>query len=224
MKKAEKVQKTAAPSLQNLPSEGAVTAGQSEPKAVQPLSTNLFTDLEKAALATGAGHLDSVAGIGTTGSNAVNASPTPDARLASLERTHDLVAMHALRLSQSGNDSLRLVLEPGGGTRLSLDLRINNGGIEAQAVLHRGDFQSLNNNWAELQQRLEARGVHLGALKCSDQSNGGREQPQQSGAQSSDEQPTRSAFAEFALDGEMADSPSSRRGRTKTHAGWETWA
>jgi len=224
MKKAEKVQKTADLSQQNLPSEGAVTAGQTDPKASQAPLTSPLADLDKVALATSGGHIeDKLAGSVETVSNPVNAA-TADARLTSLERTHDLVAMHALRLSQSGNDSLRVVLEPGGGTRLSIDLRFSNGGIQAEALLHRGDFNFLNTHWAELQQRLEPRGVHLGDLKCSDQSGGGQEQFKSPGRQSTEERPNRSAFAEFALDDEMSDSPAARRARTKTHVGWETWA
>jgi hypothetical protein len=224
MKKAQKVQKTAEPSLQNLPGEGVVTAEQDKSAAVQPSSTSSSADLERAAIATANGPANSLDAAGTTNSNAVTSPTAVDLRLTSLERTHDLVAMHALRLTQSGNDSLRVVLEPGGGTSLSLDLRFTNGSIEAQALLHRGDFQFLNNHWAELQQWLEPRGIHLGDLKCSDQSNGGQERFDQSERQSPEQQPTRSAFAEFAFDDAMADSAAARRSRTKTHAGWETWA
>jgi hypothetical protein len=105
-----------------------------------------------------------------------------------------------------------------------LELRFGSGGIEAQAQLQRGDFQFFSSHWAELQQRLEPRGIHLGALGGSDQSGVGQERFQQSKHQPADEQPTRSAFAEFALDGPMADSPAARRSGTKTRAGWETWA
>ena len=224
MKKAEKVQKTAEPSLQNLPSGGAVTAGQAKPTAAETLLTSPSFDLEKVAVASSAGQIESPAAPAASMANTSTVSTMVDARLTSIERTHDLVAMHALRLSQSGSDSLRIVLEPGGGTRLSLELRFSNGTVEAQAQLHRGDFQFLSNHWADLQQRLEPRGIHLGALKCSDESNGGQERFQRSGGQSADEQPNRSAFAEFALDGAMADSKASKRVRPKTNLGWETWA
>lgn len=214
MKNAEKVQKTAEPVEQNLP-------GQSGAKPGQPVSAGPSADLAAASAAgtvNGAGPADMM--VAAPG----NVAPADDSRITSLERTHDLVAMHALRLSQSGSDSLRVVIEPGSGTRLSLELRFNNGSIQAQALLHRGDFQFLSSHWSELQQRLEPRGIHLGNLSCSDQSAGGHGRFQQSGHHSTEDQPTRSAFAEFALDGPMADSPAARRSRTKTKAGWETWA
>jgi hypothetical protein len=105
-----------------------------------------------------------------------------------------------------------------------LELRYHNGWIEAQALLHQGDFELLNSHWTELQQRLEPRGVHLAALECPAQSSTDQRQSQQSGQQAADEPPPRSAFAEFAFDGSMEDSPAARRGRSKTHNGWETWA
>ena len=134
------------------------------------------------------------------------------------------MASHALRLSHSeGNESLRVVIEPGGGTRLSLELRLHNGEIEAQALLHRGDYDFLNTHWTELQQRLEPRGVHLAALECPTQPGTNQRQSQQPGQQAADEPPPRSAFAEFAFDGVMEDSPAARRSRSKTYNGWETW-
>jgi hypothetical protein len=224
MKKADKVLKNADLPQQNLPGEGALSAGHAQPVSAGQDSTTASIDLEKIGMVNSSSHVEKLAESGLPVSDAGNAPAAVDSRLASLERTHDLVAMHALRLSQSGSDSLRVVLEPGGGTRLSLDLRFSNAGIVADAQLHRGDFQYLNHHWAELQQRLEPQGVHLGALKCSDQLNSKQEGSQQPGHQTSDEQPNRSAFAEFALDGTMADSRGSRRDRTKTHQGWETWA
>jgi hypothetical protein len=199
MKKAEKMPKTAALPQQNLPADGALSAGQATLRnsglEAQPSITSI-----------------------------ANVTSMDDSRSLSLEKTHDLVALHALRVSPSGNEPLRVVIEPGGGTRLSLELRFNNGGVEAQAVLHRGDFDYLNHHWSELQQRLEPRGVHLGALECPPHSAGNHHSPRQSTRQQTDEPANRSAFAEFALDGAMDDSPAARRDRSKTYPGWETWA
>lgn len=217
MKKAEKAQKTAELPQQKLPGESAVTAGSGSVPAANVIGTGMNADLEKLALsATDRPQPDPSISGAFAGAN--------DARLVTVERTHDLVATHALRLKQSGDDSLRVVIDPGGGTRLSLELKFTNGTIEAQALLHRGDFQFLSSHWTELQQRLEPRGVHLGALACSDPSTEGQETFQQSRHQAAQDQPSRSAFAEFALDGPMADTPAARRTRPKTHAGWETWA
>jgi hypothetical protein len=197
MKKADKTLKSADLAQQNLPGDGNISAAQNEQPKVA---------VESASDAR------ALAGVSLAG----------DARLLSLEKTHDLVATHAMRLTQSTNDSLRVVIEPGSGTRISLELRFANGAVEAQALLHRGDYNFLNNHWAELQQRLEPRGVHLGALACSTGSPGNESHGRNSSNFLAEEQPTRSAFADFALDG-MKDSRPAKRA-AKTHAGWESWA
>lgn len=195
MKKAEKMQKIAELPQQNLPGDGAVSAARPESPA----------GASSAAVAT-AGSVEQA-----------------DNRTAALERTHDLVAMHALRVSHSSNEAIRVVIEPGGGTRLSLELRFNNGNVDAQAVLHRGDFEFLNQHWGELQQRLDGKGVQLGTLECSDQFSTDQHHSQRSGGQSSDDAPSRNVFAEFVLDGSIAEA-ANRPSGPKTYLGWETWA
>lgn len=87
----------------------------------------------------------------------------------SLERTHDLMSLHALRLRDSSADSLRVVIRPGPGMQLALDLHLTaNGGVEVRALMNRGDYQFLNAHWAELQQQLEPRGVRLAPLTSAD--------------------------------------------------------
>jgi hypothetical protein len=196
MKKAEKMQKSADLPQQNLPGNGAVSAGQD--------------DFRVAAL--------------ETGPIPAEAAAVTDARLVSLERTHDLVAMHALRVNHTGNEALRVVIEPGGGTRLSLELRYNNGQVDAQAELHRGDFEFLKHHWTGLQQQLESRGVNLGPLGCSTQSTTHQRHSRNPNEPAADEQLARSAFAEFALDGSIGNSATGSKGQTKTHPGWESWA
>lgn len=87
-----------------------------------------------------------------------------DAHLRTVERTQEMVVMHALRLAKSDAESLSVVIRPGGGAELSLELRQRNGEVEALAVLQRGDFQMLNQHWPELQAKLELRGIKLAAL------------------------------------------------------------
>ena len=147
---------------------------------------------------------------------ATSTTSTSEVASLSLERTHDLVALHALRVSNTGIESLRVVIEPGNGTCLSLELRQGPGGIEAQAVLLHGDCDFLNQNWPHLQQRLESRGVHLASLRSSVQSqNFGRQQTKADSAKGS--------ITEFAFGGSMTESPTAKRARPKTQHGWETW-
>ena len=144
-----------------------------------------------------------------------------DARMRNLERTHDMVALHAVRLVEAKTDTLSVVIKPGAGTELSLELRHRNGDIEAHAVLSRGDFQLMNQHWPELQQRLEQRGIKLaplgGEAQFSTGSGSSFKQQQESSREL--EAQKASAFAEFALAGRTL-------GATARLAvgGWESWA
>src|SRR5262249_55189502 len=96
--------------------------------------------------------------------NVVDLPSLADARLRAADRTHDMVVLHAMRLVESKSDSLSVVIKPTAGTELSLELHLNSEGIHAQATVTRGDHQFLSQHWAELQHRLEQRGVKLAPL------------------------------------------------------------
>jgi len=116
-----------------------------------------------------------------------------------------------------------VVIKPGGGTQLSLELQQRGGSIEAQAVLQRGDFAQLNQHWSDLQQRLEQRGVKLAPL-VSEQSfadvNGGQKHSQRRPQPNADDEVFAGTFAGL----------SSISRKIKTHVfsmssrTWETWA
>ncbi len=198
MKKGEKVPKGAESAQQILPSEGALSAAAHEPAALTVDSANQVV----VAPANHAG----------------------DAQLLTLEKTHDLITTHALRLSHSQNDTMRVVIEPGSGTRLSLELRFTNGGIEAQAQLHRGDFDFLSNHWAELQQRLQPQGVSLGALEYSTGSGPDQRSSQDKSNFTGEESPQRGARAELGLERDQPESRSKVKSLIRQYAGWESWA
>jgi hypothetical protein len=163
----------------------------------------------------------------SNGSSAVNVAATDGAgvvtlsenQMQAMERTHDLVAAHAMRLDNVGSNTLTVVIKPGGDTQLSLELRQHGDGIEAQAALQQGDFHHLNQNWPELQQRLEQRGIRLAPLvdDGTGANSGGRQFQQPS------KQP-----------GEILSAPGFGKTQTVTLAqatvrakagtGWETWA
>lgn len=220
MKKAEKMVKAAESAQQNLPGEAVSAVKGQEIGAEQSVSTNNLSEASRVDPAATA----STGDVTASDAAAPTAATGDDARLRALERTHDLVTLHALRLGSSNTDSIRVVIEPGSGTRLSLELRQGSNGVEAQAVLHRGDFQYLNQHWSELQQRLEPRGVHLATLQSSTDSSTGESSYQQPERQSGKDEPARTAFAEFAFGGSMTESPATRKARAKTHRGWESWA
>jgi hypothetical protein len=98
-------------------------------------------------------------------SEAVSATTADPSILRSIERAHDLMSLHALRFRDGGADSLHVVIKPGSGLRLSLNLQMRGGGIAVQARLNHGDFDFLSRHWNELQQRLEMRGILLAPLE-----------------------------------------------------------
>jgi hypothetical protein len=136
-----------------------------------------------------------------------------------LERTHDLVAAHALRVSDVGTDSLQVVIKPGAGTQLSLELRQRGGGVEVQAALQQGDFKNLSQHWPELQQRLEQRGIRLGSL-----TDDGSLANSDSGAFKQNRNQPGAALAELGLATPTTGSFTQPTSRVKAAAGWETWA
>jgi hypothetical protein len=158
---------------------------------------------------------------GATVLNAVDLPSLADARLRALDRAHDMMSLHSMRLVESQSDSLSVVIKPAVGTELSLELKQRNGGVEAQATLTRGDHQFLSQHWPGLQQRLELRGIKLAPLGAeagfSAGDNGGfQRQP----AARDDAAQQASAFAEFASLGDVGGATA----RLAVHDGWESWA
>jgi hypothetical protein len=158
---------------------------------------------------------------------AATVSAVVDIHTRALERTHDMVALHALRLVDSKSDSLNVVIKPGAGLQLSLEMRQRGDGIDIHAVLQHGDFEHLNQHWPELQERLEQRGVRLstlteGTASMAGDSNGGFQSPQH-GFASTDPLET-SAFAAFALAGPALVPANSSPVPAMMLRGWESWA
>jgi hypothetical protein len=141
-----------------------------------------------------------------------------------VERANDLMSLHAFRLRDSGADSLQVVIKPGSGLQLSLDLQTRDGNVEMRATLHHGDFDSLNQHWSELQQQLESRGIRLGPLVSDNPTPAGGQnlfqQPDDSKEQQDAAQP--GAVAEFAL-GSVSKAAATTK-TMKTLHGWESWA
>lgn len=147
-----------------------------------------------------------------------------DARMRALERTQDMMALHATRLVESTSNSLSVVIKPAVGVELSLELSQRSGVVEAHATLTRGDHQFLSQHWPDLQQRLEQRGIKLAPLG-DDASFTAGDQRQFQQSQSSEEEAAQraSAFAEFAALGSAAAGGASAR-LAAIHDGWESWA
>ncbi len=232
MKKAEKTPKVAGQNEQDLP--GDPTSGSEDLLSAQKLPVHVLANANGKAESATPIEIPAAQRISTTPESAASAissvavTPvnTTDTRLRVLERTHDMVAMHAVSLAQTGSDSLHVVVKPGDGVQLSLELRQSEGMVQVRASLHKGDFEHMSQHWPELQQRLEARGVRVGTLTTSENfSSTSHQNSQQQKQQSSQHDPLYAgAFAEFALAGSLSETPAVRAARPTVHRGWETWA
>jgi hypothetical protein len=230
MKKAENTIKVAGQNEQVLP--GAVTASAraaspavrgASASSATPHDSTLGNNIIPFSPASERG-ANSVA---PTGSVAV--SSLDDIRTRALDRTQDMVMQQAVRLVGSNADSLSVVIKPGAGMQLSLQLTQSAAGITAQAVLQHGDYDNLNRHWPELQDRLEQRGIKLAplgsdeaAMSFANQNRGqqNRQQPPEERALQA------SAFAEFSLVGAagVTGSPALPALASLTAGGWQSWA
>jgi len=132
------------------------------------------------------------------------------------------MSLHAFRLRDSGADSLQVMIKPGAGLQISLQLQMRDGGVEMKATLHRGDYDLLSRNWQQLQQQLEPRGVRLAPLVFGSPTGSSEESfNQKTGNRPEDQDPEPAgALAGLALAGALKPVTP----RTKSARGWETWA
>ena len=211
MKSAEKTIKTPAAAGNFLPGALApVGAGNNLPSRSDQLAASGV-----AGVSAQNGPITAV-----TGADAAAIPAAANLQSLAMERTHEMVTMHALRLSNTAADSLQVVIKPGAGTQLSLELRQRGSGVEAQAILQQGDFNHLNQRWPELQQRLEQRGIRLAPLTDDSASaNSG-------GNQTSDHKKSQPAepVAEYAFASPATVSFAQPAARATSPRGWETWA
>ena len=170
---------------------------------------------------------DSSAGRTVLADNAVAASSFSDVRSQALDRTHDLMALHATRMVSANSDSLQVVIKPDAGTQLSLELRQRGGGIEAQAVLQSGDFENLKQHWPELQQRLEERGIKLAPLTSDGNfaTAGGHQGFKKQPDSPAEVEPTMvGGFNGFVPAGTATNVPAEPAISAASSRGWQTWA
>ena len=227
MEKTEKMNKVAGSTAKTekvLPGDAGLTALENNLPATDTVARMVLGN-ESAAIITGPS-------TGESGSAAVSAangfaSPVVDLQSRALERTHDMIALQAVHMNDSKLDSLHVVIKPGAGMQLSLEMRQHGDAVDAQAVLQRGDFGQLSQHWPELQQRLEERGVRLAPLAGGENStadcgtNGFQQPHREFAGQDSIEA---SAFAEFALASAAIQSTTPATGVAAIRRGWETWA
>jgi len=228
MKKAEKTNKVAEVTGKTekvLPGSAGSTGQENNLPTVEPLN--------RIASRNGSATVMMVSSTQGREPSAASATDTAltssniDLRSRALERTHDMVAMQAVRLVDAKMDSLSVVIKPGAGMQLSLEMRQHGDAIDARMTLQHGDFDQLKQHWPELQQRLEQRGVRLAALTGGENSTTGNGANgfQQSQRGFSNPDPLEAgAFAEFAHASPFLTPTTPATAPVRTVHGWETWA
>ena len=222
MQKAEKMNEFSGSAEQKLPGDAPVDPGVELPaKAIRSSHAASRTDSsDTAANGSSAPTLASLEN-GTPLNSIAAQWPSPT---RSLERAHDLMLLHTMRLRQSSTDTLQVVIKPGLGLQLSLNLQLRNGGVEMQALLQRGNYEFMKLHWPELQQQLETRGIRLGELAAEQTAGGDTNRFQAPNRDSSKEQ-TAGAFSEFALNPTLVPAPTATpKNRPISPRGWESWA
>lgn len=220
MEQAEKTNKFAGQTEKVLP--GNVLSATQTSTSFAPSDSGQAATTAASAVAA-----DNTNGISALSANSIAAPVAGDVRTRTLERTQEMVTVNATRLSDSGNNSMQVVIKPDAGTQLSLELRQQGSHVEVQAVLQQGDFGHLNQQWSDLQQRLEQRGIKLAPLTddgsaFANSSSGGESfQNQQS--------QTNEGIPQITLvDAPVGITPTSvfapEAKQTPAHQGWETWA
>jgi hypothetical protein len=84
--------------------------------------------------------------------------------VANMDRLAELVTVEATILRQFKPGALTAVVRPDASSELRLELRLNRGQVEAQAVLEKGDLHAFAGGWEELQKSLRAQGIQLQPL------------------------------------------------------------
>jgi hypothetical protein len=91
------------------------------------------------------------------------------------------------QLRMRNDSNVTVVLRPDNGTELQIDISISrDGSVHAQARCERGDVQSLNAHWPQLQQSLAAHGVQMTNLSNPGNSHQNSRNPDSSNFQTSD--------------------------------------
>ena len=100
-------------------------------------------------------------------------APAPEISTRPLEAAElvETIRTEVAHLRQRGDATMTLALRPDNGTELKLEMRVaRDGTIHASVRCERGDFQTLNAQWPQLQQSLAAQGIRVNDLANPGQS------------------------------------------------------
>jgi hypothetical protein len=225
MKKAEKTDEITALAEQKLPAAPADNGGTGLPVELpRPIRIRFMPRQDASELSKAPGSSMPGAADPLKSASDTLVSETPDVvSLRSIERTQDMMALHAYRLRETGADSLQVVIKPGLGTQLALHLQMHDGTVDMTATLHRGDYDLLSRHWSELQQQLETRGIRLAPLNHTHQPASGDSNPFQrpDGRNAGENAAPAEQLPDLAL---LSAAKSAPTIKTLVRPGWESWA
>ena len=89
-----------------------------------------------------------------------------------IERIGELLHTECMLMRQVKPASLSAVLRPDTDTEIHIQLRFDRNGIEAVCRCEKGDMQSLQSGWTELQRQLSQQGVRLMPIQGASESAG----------------------------------------------------
>jgi len=94
-------------------------------------------------------------------------APVRDTSVRTIEAAQlvETIRTEVTHLRQRGDATMSVALRPDSGTELKLELSVaRDGTIQANVRCERGDFQTLNAQWPQLQQTLAAQGIRVADL------------------------------------------------------------
>jgi len=147
------------------------------------------------------------------------------ARPPQVEKVFAEVAERVVSFKRVGADSAEVSLRPDRGTEITLQMSVRNGQVQVVARLERGNFDSLNARWGDLQQTLSQQGVRVSNLQHTTLNT-------RTGQQDIGGQPQRrfgrepEGLDELPPGGTMTEPLSKQSPRTaaRNRRGWEMWA
>ena len=132
-------------------------------------------------------------------------------------------------------EPISMILRPDAHTQLKLELRHEGAAYQAEVRVERGDASLLGADWAQLQSRLEERGIRLSPLAGLGLSSHGQADFSSTGERRQNFQEPRTVQPDWLPTGASASTRRSTagsasaapRGSVRPHSGargWETWA
>ncbi len=154
------VNEITAPEEQKMPgTDAAVVAAPVDPRERKTAGAASETDPVTSSAQAEPG----MATVSATQGPAAHTEASPP-RTEAAEAVHRAIDSAAAGLGRAEGGSVSVILRPDANTQLALHVKVQQGHIEALAVVEHGDFTALGADWTRLQSRLAEQGVRLAPL------------------------------------------------------------